>query len=755
MNQHRLEILAPAGDFERMRAAVFSGADCVYVGVEGFNARRAAGNFSPEELVRAVGFCHARNCKVYAALNVVVLPGQEDALDAAVLAVRNAGCDGVIVQDLQAARRVRELAPELPLHASTQMSVHSSAGVRQLAQMGFSRAILARELCCEEIAEIAKNSPIELEVFVHGALCVGVSGQCYMSAFFGGRSANRGGCAAPCRLPFRAEGCVPPEELLGGEKTPTAVGRRELSLKDLSILDALPQLQEMGIACGKIEGRLRTPEYVAVAVDCACKARDGRPYDRELLRRTFSRSGFTDGWFSGQNGAEMFGLRTEQDEAASKQALAAAHELYRREAPRVPVKMELRAGPEGACLAVRDGRVVVEKQLPGPLPPAEKETEPALRAVLRKTGGTPFYAAEEDVQVEAGGVFLSAPALGAARRQALEELLALREGPVRDEAIDAQVAGKEPEPAEREVPETAEEVGAKAVPPQEGEAKDIGNKQAIAAAQEVLESAGAASGAGRREAGERPVLRARFETMGQVLDDIFKRCSEILVPMAEAERVPEEYREKCWLCLPRVAFGADEQRMAQRIEKTRGMGFSGYEVQNIAQLQLCSGLPMAAGFGLNCTNAGTARQLAERGCSRVTLSPEMSLRQMRDVVEDVRVPQGVWFDMVCYGHFPLMMTRACPLKQVTGCSACTRCGRLRDRKGQAFPVVCQGEVRTLYNPVPLWMADRLCEVPTDSATVYFTLESKAQAGTVLAAFVKEQAAEAEFTRGLYYKGTEG
>ena len=279
MSAAPIEILAPAGDEAALRAAVYSGADAVYLGLTRFSARRTAGTFTPAALKRAVGFCHARGVRVHVAINTLLFPAELPDAAEAVRSAAEAGIDAVIVQDLAAAALVRRIAPSLALHGSTQMSIHTAAGARQLEKMGFARAILARELSLDEIKDIRQQTGIELEVFVHGALCVSVSGQCLMSAFLGGRSGNRGSCAGSCRLPFSAAGA--PE------------GDYHLSLKDLSVIDRLPDLAAAGVCSAKIEGRLRGPEYVAGAVSACLAARSGQPYDAQLLQDAFSRSGFT------------------------------------------------------------------------------------------------------------------------------------------------------------------------------------------------------------------------------------------------------------------------------------------------------------------------------------------------------------------------------------------------------------------------------------------------------------------------------
>lgn len=691
------EILAPAGDEAMLRAAVFSGADCVYLGVEGLNARRTAANFAGEGLAKAVAFCHARGCKVYAAVNTVALPGEEEKVEAALRDVAAAGCDAVIVQDFAVAEMAKQIAPHLPLHASTQASVHSLAGVRQMAALGFSRVILSRELSEAEIAGIAAQSPIELEVFVHGALCVSVSGQCYMSSFLGGRSANRGACAGTCRLPF----CAGPN--------PDAEAHH-LSLKDLSVLDALPRLRQMGVVSAKIEGRLRGPEYCAAVVDSARKALTGLPYDKQLVRGVFSRSGFTNGWFTGNITSDMFGTRTRQDTEDAKTALPKARELYRREMPRVPVWMELLLAPEGGEMTITDGDNKVRAVVPGPLSSARQDAAGLLRDTLAKTGGTPFFA--QEVRVETGGLFLPGGVAGSLRRELLEELLALREAPT-----------------ERQI---------NTPPP----LREWPLFKKLAAVADISAAPGGL-----------PVFCGRFETVAQ-LPRQAALCWELVLPLFEADAVPPELRKKTWLWLPRVLFGPDEERAARAIEKTKTMGFKGYEVQNVAHWHLCRGLPMRGGFGLNITNAVSAAQAAVAGCGVITLSPELSLRQMQRILQTPPLAQKAGFALLGYGKMPLMLTRACPIKNVEDCATCRREGVLTDRKGQKLPVLCRDNARTILNPLPLWMADRLPEVPAGQVTLYFTNETRQQAAEVLQKFAAGEKSGLPFTRGLYYKGVE-
>ena len=285
------EILAPAGGYDALVAAVRCGANAVYLGGKALNARRNASNFSDEELREAVAYCHARNVKVYLTLNTLVADSELETAYDAIECACNSHADALILQDIGLVSLVRQVCPDMPMHASTQMSVQSIEGVRQLEKMGFARVVLPRELSESEIAAIAAKTDMELEYFVHGALCMCVSGQCLMSSVLGGRSGNRGLCAQPCRLPFGVN----------------SKGGNALSLKDLSLVDELRRLEKAGICSFKIEGRMKRPEYVAAAVT-ACKNSLNNINDYnidEALRAVFSRSGFTKGYFEGKLGKDI------------------------------------------------------------------------------------------------------------------------------------------------------------------------------------------------------------------------------------------------------------------------------------------------------------------------------------------------------------------------------------------------------------------------------------------------------------------
>lgn len=674
------EILAPAGNDAMLKAAVYAGANAVYLGLTNFNARRTADNFTIDALMQTVAFCHARDVKVYVALNTLIYPAELSAVSDSIRKVAEAGADALIVQDLAVAALAQQMAPNLQLHASTQMSIHSLAGAKQLADMGFARVILSRELSLPEIEHITRNCGIETEIFVHGALCMSISGQCYLSAFLGGRSGNRGACAGPCRLPFSA-----------GD-----AGAHHLSLKDLSAIEHLPKVMAAGVSSAKIEGRLRTPEYAAAAVNACVHALAGTAYDAQLLQDVFSRSGFTNSYIDGKIDGSMFGIRTGEDSAAAKAALPQLRALFRRERQSVPVTLMLSLEAEGAKLAAADAdgnKVIVYSEI---VPvAAQKDPAEAYRRALAKTGGTPFYA--EKIEITGEMLFLPAGELNEMRRKVLENLLQKR---------------SMPHPIACENPQMLP-MQTHAKPPQK--------------------------------------IMAQFESIEQMPENA-TNCNGLIFPLSLWRQVPQGLRAKTWLAVPRTVFGAAEDVAAQQIASSKADGFAGYFVQNMAHIALCKGAAMMGGFGLNIANPLAAQSYAALGLTIATLSPEMTAADMAQIA-----PNTMQTAILAYGHMPLMLTRACPLHNVHGCAGCNGRGSLLDRKAMRMPVRCSAPgsagVRTVYNPIPLYMGDKLAELPVDIALLAFTIETKEEAQKIMADFKAQRASEDDFTRGVYFKGT--
>lgn len=555
MHRSLPELLAPAGSWEAMVAAVRCGADAVYLGGGRFNARRHAAAFSTadDSLASAVAYCHARGVQVHVALNTLIAPNEwEEALRTACEAA-DAGADALIVQDRGLARAVHALRPDLPLHASTQLSCHTPAGVDRLREDGFCRVVLAREMTEREIAACVGRG-CEIEVFVHGALCMSVSGQCELSALLGGRSGNRGLCAQPCRLPFAV-----------GNST------HALSLKDLSLHHLVHRLVALGVDSLKIEGRMKRPEYVAAATASFRRVLDGLPADEQLeedLQAVFSRSGFTDGFFTGRRDAAMFGTRRHEDVTAADTAvLNRLSRLYEKEPAAVPITARLTVWPDTpAALTLSDGTHTVTVNGPSPEPAVTRPlTLERAAEQLKKTGGTPFAVTAVTGEI-AAGCALPLSALNALRRQAVEALTATRT------VVAPQCVGVEP--------------------------------PTVSLPDGLLYG-----------------LVARVARMEQLCGD----ADHWVVPLGC--RVPGG----SWgVEIPRGLFGREAVVREQlRQAKADGAGFAVCGNVGAIPLAIEAGLPPVAGWSLHITNAGSLSAAAESGVQAAVLSFELTLSQLR------------------------------------------------------------------------------------------------------------------------------
>ena len=671
-----MEILAPAGNEQSLIAAVRSGADAVYLGTGAFNARRNADNFKDNSLAEAVNYCHGRGVKVYVTLNTLIRDEELPAFLAAAREVAEAGPDGVIVQDLAVVKVLKTICPDLPLVGSTQMSVHNAAGVKTLEDMGFSRVVLARELTLEEIRKIRSETRAELEVFVHGALCMSVSGMCYYSAMMGERSGNRGLCAQPCRLNASCNG------------RPYA-----LSLKDMSFITRVRDLEAAGVCSVKIEGRMKRPEYVAAAVTAVRTALEGKEPDMATLQAVFSRSGFTDGYLTGKRNVRMFGVRTAEDAAASKTVFGKLADLYRREFPGVPVDLKLTATDDTLSLTAEDG-AGRRAQAAAPIPDGDMAplTEDMARRNLSKTGGTPFTVRDCRVELPEG---LPVPGslVNGLRREVLDRLLEMRS---RGNGYDLH-------------PMATPEI-----------APYISQKQA---------------------------LRLRFERAEQAFFPT--EAEAVALPLEEIERHPELLQEAVplWAELPQLVWPLEEQAALDRLLALKEKGLRDAVAGNVCELVLAqrAGLVVHGGPTLNVTNTLSLETYEAMGLADTTLSFELPVKMGAKL--GGKKPRGI----LGYGRFPIMQFRACPARGEKGCGSCAGKPELVDRKGVVFPMLCHDRrYTTLLNSVPLYLGDKALP-PFDFATLYFTTEDRDTCRRVYDGFRQGAAPWFERTSGLAYR----
>ena len=590
-----IELLAPAGSPEAVIAAVQNGADAVYLGMGNFNARRGARNFTDEEFEKAVRYCRIRGCKVYVTLNTLVNDRElEPAVSAAKLA-SDLGADGIIIQDLGLIRAIRSALPDIPLHASTQMSLHNLAGVEAAAEMGLTRAVLARELSLEQIRFITRHASIETEVFVHGALCFCHSGQCYMSALIGRRSGNRGMCAQPCRMEYTLTG---------------SINEHPLSLKDNCLADRLQELEEAGVASLKIEGRMKRPEYTAIVTGIYAKAlREHRKPTAEemaLLERAFSRQGFTQGYFTGEK-KDMFGVRSEADKSDEAIFNNARKAYADGELRRVPVHFYTvvqKGQPARAIAFDDDGNKAVAV---GPVPERAKRqglTEGYLSEQMFKTGGTPYSCVEVRAKAEPG-LYLPAAEINELRRKLISGLSEQRAVP----------------PARR--------TGRMPAMPQ--------NPGSVADPKIIFQV--------RSEDQLTPELAELKPDYLYAPALLLAEKPQLALPFAEKGAVPVAV-------LPRIITDEQSAQVYDALEKLAEQGVQETLVGNLGHVFLAkkAGMKLRADFGLNAFNALSLETLREIGFLSATASFELRLSQIRDM------PKPLDTEIIIYGRLPLMIS---------------------------------------------------------------------------------------------------
>ncbi len=692
------ELLCPAGSHESLVAAVQCGADAVYMGFGSFNARRNAKNFTDEEYADAVRYCHERGVKVFLTLNTLLTDREMPAAAETLRKASAMGVDAVLVQDWGALTLSQAVAPDLPVHASTQMSLHTLGGAQYAADLGMERVVLSRELSRQEIAEICHGCSAEVEAFIHGALCMCYSGQCTMSALIGQRSGNRGACAQPCRLPY-------------GVNSPCR-GEHPLSLKDMNLAAHLGEMEEMGLDCLKLEGRMKRPEYVAVITHIYRTLLDEKrgPTAEEsaALEQAFSRSGFTEGYYLGKKGPQMFGTRPENI-PEPKELFAWARTLYEKEDRRtVGVTMDvILRGGEPACLVVSDGTHTAT--VTGPVPEVARNralTEDEVAQRLSKTGGTAYRCEQVTVTLDEG-LMLSAGTLNGLRREALEQLSSLRTAPP--------VRCENPTPL---LPE---------------EATGVWN--------------------------DMPALTVSVAKAAQLTEELVNEGPEMIyIPLEELGKVDlTAFADRTKFCavLPRIFRTKDEGYFRSVLEKTEGL--SAVAIGNLGHLPIVEGLGLEirGDFGMNVFNSRALSFLQDKRFASATVSFELRHQQVRDLKKYIPC------EGIVYGRLPLMVMENCPIGNAGGCRGdkrlCEGENTLTDRTGAKFPMMGQYGCRCeIENSLPVFLADKdewkRCGLRW--ARLRFTTEAPDECVEVLRTYRKGGAFNGEFTRGLFYRGVE-
>lgn len=684
----KTEILSPAGDLESVRAAVLNGANAVYLGEKSFSARQNAKNFDGEELICAVSYCHARGVLVYLTLNTLVFDSQLEKMAQAIKAAALSGVDAFIIQDLAVFEMARQICPDMPLHASTQMSITSVEGARQLADLGFSRVVLARELSLEQIKAITSQGIIETEVFVHGALCMSVSGQCYISGMLMERSGNRGSCAGICRLPF----------------TTTQRQSYDLSLKDLCLAEHIKELEECGVASLKIEGRMKRPEYVAAATKAYANAQAELNYDMDGLRAIFSRSGFTDGYLKNAPTGDMFGYRQKEDVTAATSSLLKEYaNTYHKEKGIIPLSLKLTAKKDNPLKLIAFDEDKNSAECIGDPPPKalnRQTTKEDVEKALSKLGGTIFYPHNIECEIE-DGLFISAATINELRREACESILKQREKALIHPLYEPLIS--------------------------------IDSKKRSQVKNEGF------------------IIRYQaFEQLDEYVVENSKLFSLPIRELEKNADKLIKYKDKLIIEPSRVAFSdKDEKAEAQALKKLSQQGFTRLLANNLSHISIGRTLKLAIYGGpfLNCTNSIALDLLSKMGVCLQTLSFETPLKELSALSCDI--PLSVicygYLPLMLLKTCPMKNQLGCSsctkaLKDRKGKEFKLICNE-NDKK-----------YTELLNCNPLILSDRLNELNCfEYKTFYFTLESKEECRRIFESYIEQATPIGEFTRGLYYR----
>lgn len=755
------EILAPAGSFESMKAAVAAGADAVYIGGNKFGARAYADNLDEDRMKEAIDYAHLHGCRIYMTVNTLVKEREMKELYSYLLPYYEQGLDAVIVQDMGVFSFVKRHFPDLDVHASTQMTVTGAPGAALIGRMGASRIVTARELSLEEIEEIYRETGAEIESFVHGALCYCYSGQCLFSSLIGGRSGNRGRCAQTCRLPFSVRRG---KELLNGKNE-----KYVLSLKDLCSLDILPDILEAGVFSLKIEGRMKSPRYTAGVVSIYRKYVDqymkyGRkgyqvdPTDRKTLLDLFDRGGQTEGYYREHNGRDMVVLKEKPAFREENRPLYDyLDKTYVNASLQEPVLGWARAA-EGEELRLKlqtdsFGSTIEAEVSGGPVQTAKNQPMAAERIEkqLNKTGNTPFYFQSLQVETE-GNCFIPVQELNELRRNAFEKL---------ETQILSQFRRQEPSGHEN-----GEGDGKKA---QEGKLQK----------REISENGTEGEKKGREQA----VLHVSLEEP-EGLETVLSFRQAAVISIDAAGFPAESWKQtvlnchergkECLLLLPHIYRAEAKRYFDAHLRELSEAGFDGAVIRAWEEAELIARwrregvfFPKITVFdhglySFNSLSEEWMEQMLPGETIRFTAPLELNSRELEE--KGIRGEE-----LMVYGNIPMMVTAQCLKKTLEGCTGRPELLWMKDRKGKDFPVKnhCRFCYNTIYNSSPLsLLADRslIERLGPSVLRLSFTTEQPERIREVLKAFSEEFISgtekggapelSGEFTRGHFKRGAE-
>lgn len=732
MKKTQVELLAPAGSYESMAAAFTAGADAVYIGGSRFGARAYADNPDEELLLRAIDYAHLHGGRLYMTVNTLVKEEELGELYDFLYPYYVRGVDAVIVQDMGVFLYIREHFPDLPIHVSTQMTVTGAYGAKLLEALGAQRIVTARELSLGEIRRIHRESGVEIESFVHGALCYCYSGQCLFSSMVGGRSGNRGRCAQPCRLPYDVE--------KDGKQLTKGDNRYVLSLKDLCTLDLLPDLLEAGVFSLKIEGRMKSPRYTAGVVSIYRKYVDlylehGKEgyrvdeKDKKLLLDLFDRGGFTDGYSQQHNGRDMIALKEKPAFREGNQTLfdyLDKNYVQAKKQEEISGKAVFEAGSP-AVLELAMGAVCVRVEGDEPQKALNQPvTQEKILKQLSKTGNSPFVFRSLEIDLR-GDVFMPVQSLNELRRQGLEVL---------ENAVLNQFHRQDP--AESCEPAGEEETGADS--PKPGE-----RTQAVLAVS--LE-----------EKRQLPAVLQQPEVKEVYLDATGFASEE----WKESVELCHAAGKACLLVLPHIFRTEAREYFSSAISELRYAGFDGLVLRSLEEAGFLKeqgvDLPLVFDYSMYSMNHLAVKAMRQLGASRITLPVELNSRELG------KLSRGA--ELIVYGHIPMMVTAQCIQKTMEGCRKTPVLMWLRDRLGKEFPVKnhCRFCYNTIYNSSPISLLGNEAIVEKLAPSVcrlQFTVETPQEVQRTVRAFAdafvlgRTDVPQLEnFTRGHFKRGIE-
>lgn len=676
-----IEILAPAGNMESLTAALRCGANAIYTGGKNFSARQNANNLDFDEMRTAIDLCHLYNAKLYIAVNTIITDNQTDEFIKTIKKYALLSPDAFIVQDIGAAYIIKNIT-DIPIHASTQMTIHSINGAKIAHELGFSRVVISREADRNLIRNIS-DTGIETEIFVHGALCMSVSGQCYMSSMIGSRSANRGLCAQSCRLPFSHR---------------KNSNEHCLSLKDLCLANHIDKIIDCGVTSLKIEGRMKRPEYVAATVTAYRNAVDGKTPDIETLKAVFSRNGFTDGYFTAEK-KNMFGMRDKDDVLSSASVIPKLSELYKKERKISELSFEISVKKDMPVSVTAYDSENNKTCITGNIPQTALNRSVSKELVEKqfsKLGDTIYNIGTISTTID-DGLSVSASELNALRRSAIKNICDMRTAVLTRPVIKDFVFTKEEKKHEKK---------------------------------------------------ERKI-RIRVENTACLENSDLSGIEYIIIPMhcLGKNDLPQNIQKNAVIIEP-PRFITDENKIISELAKLHDAGFTHLMCNNISYIRTGTdlGFTLHGDFGMNISNSVSIKNISGYNIDDITLSFELKLSQIKKISQDI--PCG----MIAYGNLPLMLTVNCPIKNSDGCRKCTH--KITDRTNRDFYVRCCYDYTEIFNSDPVYLADKLDELPDVSfITLFFTNETPQQIKKITNEYISgADVTPSGITRGLYYRG---